>query len=88
MQGGGGVTPLPSWDKMNDEVMRQAIEAKFQQNELLSLKLIETAGQTLVEATIDKYWAANGTLNSKSVEAASWKGTNPMGIQWLSELNY
>lgn len=78
---GKGVTPLPSWDKIKEEVMHRVIQAKFQQNELLALKLIETAGKTLVEATIDKYWAANATLNSKSVESATWQGANRMGIQ-------
>lgn len=70
---GKGVTPLPSWDKIKDEVMRQVIQAKFQQNDLLTMKLVETAGKVLVEATIDKYWAANATLNSKSVDSATWK---------------
>lgn len=64
--------------------MCHVLDAKFSQNQLLAVKLVETAGKTLVEATVDKYWGANATINSKSIVAGTWKGANRLGIMLMA----
>lgn len=75
-----GISILPQWDMYKEEVMTRVIEAKFNQNELLARKLVETGSKRLVEATMDKYWAAFATPTSKSIANGTWKGANRMGI--------
>lgn len=60
--------------------MTRVLEAKFSKNELLARKLVETGDKKLVEATMDKYWAAFATPNSKSIANGTWKGANRLGI--------
>ncbi|TNV75259.1 hypothetical protein FGO68_gene5498 [Halteria grandinella] len=54
------------WEERKDQVMRDAIEYKFAQNEELRKKLIETGDAVLIEdSPVDKYWggAVEGSLN-------------------------
>lgn len=60
--------------------MRHVLNAKFSQNPLLGVKLCKSAGKTLVEATVEKFWVANATINSKSIVASTWKGANRLGM--------
>lgn len=75
-----GISIKPDWDMYKEEVMTRVIEAKFTQNELLARKLVETGSKRLVEATMDKYWAAFATPTSKSIANGTWKGANRLGI--------
>lgn len=75
-----GIDITPSWDLYKEEIMTRVIEAKFSQNALLARKLVETGDKTLVEATMDKYWAAFATPNSKSIANGNWKGANRLGV--------
>jgi len=63
-------TIRPDWDTHRDAVMREAIKAKFTQNDVLKKLLLSTKGKDLVEANpTDNYW---GTGRGK-------KGQNKMG---------
>lgn len=77
---GKGIEIKPKWDRTKEEVMKRILEAKFGTNPLLARKLVEIGNKTLVEATIDTYWGAQATINSKSVKAGTWKGANRLGI--------
>lgn len=56
------------WDKTKDDIMREALRAKFTQNEELKKILIETGGAELVEHTAnDNYWGDGGDGSGKNM---------------------
>ena len=64
------------WNDVRDEVMKRAVEAKFQQNPTLLQLLLETGSTRLEEKSLfDAYWGTGRT----------GKGQNKMG-QILMEL--
>ena len=55
--GYGNKTYWNEWEERKAEVMKKAIEAKFEQNALLKEKLLETGEAKLIEANArDPYW--------------------------------
>lgn len=60
--------------------MKSGIEAKYESNRLLSIKLLETGGKPLIEAATDPYWGANASISSKAISTNKWKGANRFGI--------
>lgn len=51
----------PDWDSARDEVMREALRAKFDQHPRLRSLLLRTGGARLVEHTRnDRYWGDGG----------------------------
>jgi ribA/ribD-fused uncharacterized protein len=51
----------PDWDAVKDDVMRDAVRAKFDQHARLRDLLLSTGDATLVEHTAnDRYWADGG----------------------------
>jgi N-glycosidase YbiA len=49
------------WESVKDDVMREALRAKFTQNPALKSLLLDTGDGRLVEHTAnDRYWADNG----------------------------
>jgi len=61
--------PLRSdWDHVKDDVMRDAVRAKFTQHKNLQDILLETDDAILVEHTAnDKYWADGGDGSGKNM---------------------
>jgi ribA/ribD-fused uncharacterized protein len=58
------------WDTYREEVMKKALNAKFQQNLPLRDLLLSTKNSPLVEATTDPYWG----------EGRNKKGKNRLGL--------
>ncbi len=51
----------PDWEQVKDEIMREALRAKFNQHPGLKSLLLSTGNATLVEHTSnDRYWADGG----------------------------
>ncbi|AZZ95292.1 DUF1768 domain-containing protein [Hahella sp. KA22] len=51
----------PDWEAVKDDIMREAVMAKFVQHEKLTSILLETGDAELVEHTAnDRYWADGG----------------------------
>lgn len=75
-----GISLKPEWDMQKEEIMMRVIEAKFNQNELLARKLVETGNKRLIKATMDRYWGAFATPTAKSITQGTWKGANHFGI--------
>jgi N-glycosidase YbiA len=49
------------WEEVKDEIMRQAVQAKFDQHPRLAAMLIETGDADIVEHTVnDAYWGDGG----------------------------
>lgn len=69
----------PIWDSQKIDIMRTIVEEKFMQNPYLCDKLVATGQDLLIEATLDIFWAAKATLNSKSLKNRTWQGANFMG---------
>lgn len=61
--------PLRSdWEKVKDDVMREAVRAKFTQNEHLKKTLLSTGDAALVEHTVnDSYWGDGGNGKGKNM---------------------
>lgn len=76
---GSGHEINPKWDAQKIDVMRTIAREKFMQNPELCDKLVQTGQASLIEATLDSFWAANATLNSKSLKKGTWEGANFMG---------
>jgi len=56
-----------NWDNMKDNVMYDALKAKFSQNEELKRLLIETEDKILIEHTEnDSYWGDGGDGTGKN----------------------
>jgi ribA/ribD-fused uncharacterized protein len=57
----------PDWDAVKDDIMRQAVAAKFSTHAALKTELIETGTETLIEdAPMDYYWGAGRTGTGKN----------------------
>lgn len=61
--------PLRSdWEEVKDSIMREAVEAKFQQHETLKQLLLSTGEDEIVEHTKnDSYWADGGDGSGKNM---------------------
>ena len=56
------------WEIVKDDIMREALRAKFTQNEELKKILVETGNAELVEHTTnDKYWGDGGDGSGKNM---------------------
>lgn len=56
------------WEEVKDDIMRDALRAKFTQNKELKQTLLETGDATLVEHTgNDNYWADGGDGSGKNM---------------------
>jgi N-glycosidase YbiA len=57
----------PDWERIKDEIMLEALRAKFTQHEGLKSKLLATGEARLVEHTKnDRYWADGGDGSGKN----------------------
>jgi hypothetical protein len=56
----------PDWESVKDNVMYEAVKAKFTQHEELKTLLLSTENSTLIEHTInDNYWGDGGDGKNK-----------------------
>lgn len=69
------------WEKFASDILRQANELKYQQNDDLRAKLFETAPKRLVEASpYDLTWGAGMSESNLLIHnPATWKGRNLFG---------
>src|SRR3974390_1074688 len=57
----------PDWEKIKDDVMREALLAKFTQNPALRWLLLSTEEEELIEHTSnDRYWGDGGDGTGKN----------------------
>jgi ribA/ribD-fused uncharacterized protein len=69
--GGSREYPIRNdWDSYRNDVMKKALDAKFNQNQELKEKLLATKNSPLVEATTDPYWG----------QGRNKKGANELGL--------
>ena len=70
------------WDQHKAKLtMETAIRAKFQQNDFLKTKLLNTNDKLLIECNpYDKYWSCGLKISNDEADNANhWKGKNVMG---------
>ena len=69
LKGNERTTPLrPDWDAVKDDIMREAVRAKFTQHDDIRAVLLGTGDEVLIEAAPnDYYWGcgADGTGQNK-----------------------
>lgn len=59
--------------------MRHIVSEKFKQHKDLRDKLLAMGQENLIEASLDSFWGAKATLNSKSIKDGSLTGANTLG---------
>jgi len=58
----------PDWEKVKDNIMREAVMAKFSTHDDLKKLLLETGDEELVEnAPMDSYWGCGKNGNGKNM---------------------
>ena len=67
------------WSRVEERVMREAIQAKFTQHPELLQVLLDTGSTTLVEATHDWKWGGACGLWSTELKTLTFKGQNKLG---------
>ena len=67
------------WPRVEERVMREAIQAKFTQHPELLQVLLDTGSTTLVEATYDWKWGGACGLWSTELKTLTFKGQNKLG---------
>lgn len=67
------------WDKCKLGIVRCIVKQKFVENNNLKIKLLNTKGFTLEEATFDQYWGTGIPVYSKDFKAGRYSGKNIMG---------
>ena len=76
-----------SWESKKDQVMRDAIRAKFTQHPELRMKLLDTGKRPIGFADArDIYWGIGTSMDTDKAKSASkWRGLNKLG-KMLEEL--
>jgi len=81
---GRSVVPFDSekWDSIKHEVLKTAVRAKFEQDETLKSKLLDTGNSIIAEASpYDNVWGIGMDADAAAtVEPVKWKGQNLLGI--------
>lgn len=69
------------WDDYSADIMLRGLMAKFNQNEILKKKLLDTEGAILAEASpFDRKWGIGmGVSNPDSRDPEKWRGKNLLG---------
>ena len=70
-----------SWESKKDQVMRDAIRAKFTQHPELRMKLLDTGKRPIGFADArDIYWGIGTSMDTDKAKSASkWRGLNKLG---------
>ena len=83
---GRNIKETEEWKKNKEKTMKEILEAKFNQNEEIKRKLVDTGNKKLLEGTSDKYWGCGLPIAKyKSLNPKSITGKNVLG-QMLSEI--
>ena len=74
------------WDSLKDQVIFNLMLSKFQQNESIKIKLLNTGNKKLYEAVKDKHWGIGYSLReakkiNSAVPANNQTGKNLMLIR-------
>ena len=75
----GGSVHIPIWDDVGEDVVKQAIRYKYDQNPQLKKILLETGTRTILECTPDMKWGAAISLDSKLFGTGRYPGQNVTG---------
>ena len=74
------VKETPEWSKKKEKVMKAIVEAKFNQNEEMKKKLVDTKEKVLCEGTGDKFWGCGTSISqAQTVKVKKLQGKNTLG---------
>ena len=75
----GGSVQIDIWNNVGEDVVKQAIRYKYQQNPHLKKILLATGTKTIIECTPDLKWGAGIALDSKLFGTGKYPGSNVTG---------
>lgn len=76
---GSQVKEATNWAEVREEIMKRAVDLKFDQNPDLAEFLVNTRDYTLHEATTDTYFGTGAMLNSREMRNRQFIGHNILG---------
>lgn len=74
-----GLTETPEWRDKREDVMRNIIDCKFDQNVILAKKLMATGATPLNEATHNSFFGIGVGLHAREINDKSYRGRNKLG---------
>lgn len=73
------VMETPEWRQVRDKVMEEVVDAKFDQNQDLAEKLLNTGDIPINEATHNDHFGIGVTLLAHEIKDKSYRGSNILG---------
>lgn len=79
---GGGIEAKKSWIQQDEGVLEKLVRAKFEQNQELKFKLVESRYVTYYEMTKDKRWATGVKIpnDDHKLDPKNFNGKNKAGL--------
>lgn len=74
-----GLTETPEWRNKREEIMKDVIDCKFDQNADLAKKLMATGTTPLNEATRNSFFGIGVNLHAREINDKSYRGQNKLG---------
>lgn len=77
---GERIPTCTEWERKKEKLMKSVLLHKFDQNQVLKEKLINTGKYSLLECATDMYWSPGQVLDSPNWNKSfNYKGTNRLG---------
>lgn len=76
---GDNVTTKAIWEQHKEAFMRSIVFAKFNQNEEIRKKLLDTGDLTLFECTRNRWWGSGLRIDAPEWESGTCPGLNKLG---------
>ena len=70
------------WENSKTLIMRDILFEKFNQNDELYYRLMNTRPHMLIEASLDDFWGSGCKLGSIALEEGIWTGQTIWGNFW------
>lgn len=77
---GDQVGESSEWKNHRENVLKEALDLKFDQNPMLAQRLIDTRQLTLHEATPNMYYGIGAALHSRELRNKQYSGLNKLGL--------
>lgn len=77
---GDKIPPCKEWDDSKVSLVKCIVKQKFVENNDLKMRLLNTAGFKLEEASVDRYWGTGIPVYSREFRKSRYPGKNVMGL--------
>lgn len=76
---GDKIPPCKAWDDSKVSLVKCIVKQKYIENNELKMRLVNTAGYKLEEASVDRYWGTGIPVYSRDFRKTRYPGKNVMG---------